>query len=162
MPTATAPHPFRQAMEAGDLEAVMACFAPDAVLRSPITNRIKFRGREQLTDLFEDVLAVLERYAYLDEWDEGDARILRVQSVVRGQDLEFVQVLRLDEEGMVREIALYGRPLTGTAALLAALAPRVAGRRGRVQGLLALGVRPLVAGLLLTDRLSVRLASPRS
>jgi hypothetical protein len=161
MPTATAPHPFRQAMEAGDLDAAMACFTPDAVLRSPITNRIKFRGRQQLTDLFGDVLAVLERYSYADEWDEGDTRILRVQSVVRGQDLELVQLLRLDEDGMIREIALFGRPLTGTAALLAGLAPRVAGRRGRLQGLLGLGVRPLVAALILTDRLSVSLASPR-
>jgi hypothetical protein len=162
MPTATAPHPFRQAMEAHDVPTAMACFSPDAVLRSPITSRIKFEGREQLTALFEDVVATLDHYTYLDEWDGGDTRILHVRSAIGREELELVQLLRLDDEGMIREITLLGRPLTAVATLLSRLGPRVAGRRGRLRGALAVvGLRPIVAALHLTDRLSVRLAAPR-
>jgi hypothetical protein len=92
------------------------------------------------------VLATLDHYTYVEEWDEGDTRILHVRSQIGDEELELAQILRLDDEGRIREIALLGRPLTGVAALLRGLGPRVARRRGRLQGALAvLGLRPLSA-----------------
>jgi len=45
-------HAFMSAQERHDVEAVIACFAPDIVIRSPITQRVRFEGVEQASDLF--------------------------------------------------------------------------------------------------------------
>jgi len=52
MPAATrwAPYSMRafvSAIHAHDVEAAIACFAPDIIIRSPITQRIRFVGIEQ-------------------------------------------------------------------------------------------------------------------
>ena len=40
--------PLRSAMEARDLGAAVDAFAPDAVVRSPLTDKLTFNGHEQI------------------------------------------------------------------------------------------------------------------
>src|SRR5437870_483814 len=42
---------FREAAEARDIESLLATLAEHVVLRSPITDRVTFRGRAQLREL---------------------------------------------------------------------------------------------------------------
>jgi ketosteroid isomerase-like protein len=44
---------YQQALAAGDAEAVVACFEPDAVLREPSGGSYVHRGRAELRTLFE-------------------------------------------------------------------------------------------------------------
>ena len=49
---------LRRAMEARDMAAVLEAFAPDAVLHSPLTDRLAFAGREQIGTITQIVLEV--------------------------------------------------------------------------------------------------------
>ena len=51
---------FREAAEARDVDALLATLSEDVVLRSPITDRITFRGRAQLGELMQSVFATIE------------------------------------------------------------------------------------------------------
>jgi hypothetical protein len=54
-------------MEAGDLTAILDAFAPDAVLRSPFTDRLTFNGHEQIGAISEVILDVFDDLRYTDE-----------------------------------------------------------------------------------------------
>ena len=51
---------FREAAEARDVDALLATLSEDVVLRSPITDRITFRGLAQLGELMQSVFATIE------------------------------------------------------------------------------------------------------
>src|ERR1700694_675400 len=91
--------PFRKAMEARDLAAVMAAFAPDAVFRSPFTDKLTFQGREQIGALTEVVLDVFDDLRYTAEVRNGDTAFLVARARVDGREIELVDHLRLDNEG---------------------------------------------------------------
>src|SRR3712207_6354913 len=130
MPVTTDRHPLRAGVESHDLDAIAAAFAPDAVLYSPITGRIQFRGRDEIREVYRAVLEVHSEIEYTHELDCGEHRVLVAKSVVGGQPSEDMLLLRLDDDGLIRELRLYVRPLPGLAALTAALAPRVIRARG--------------------------------
>ena len=160
LPTAT--RRFCAAMEAGDAFGAVQALSPDAVLHSPITLGIEFCGREQLRELFEDVLAVVSQPRYTEEIGDGDVRVIVGEGRVGAQRLHETILVRLDDAGLIRELTLYVRPLPGLASLAAALGPRVAGRRGRARGLAAAAMmRPLAAAIRAGERSAVRLVAPR-
>jgi ketosteroid isomerase-like protein len=80
--------PLRAAMEARDLAAVTDSFAPDAVLRSPLTGRLTFSGRDQIATITRVILEVFQDFHYTDELRSGDTAVLIARARVGGQDLE--------------------------------------------------------------------------
>ena len=54
-------------MERRDIRAVAEAFAADAEFHSPLTDRLTFRGREQIAALTGIVLDVFENFRYTDE-----------------------------------------------------------------------------------------------
>jgi len=56
----TAIEALRAAGESGDADAVAELLAPDVVFHSPMTERIRFEGREEVAALHGDIFAVLE------------------------------------------------------------------------------------------------------
>lgn len=109
---------LRRAMESGDLHAAVDAFAPDAVLRSPFTDRLSFTGRQQIGLVTEVVLEVFKDLRYTHELAGDDGGFLVGRARVGGQDLEWVDHLQLDADGKIRELTLFFRPLPGTAAAL--------------------------------------------
>jgi hypothetical protein len=82
----------------------------------------------------------------LEEFGEGPIHVLVFRARVRGQTLEGTDIMRLDEQGRVRELRVFIRPLPGLTALTAALAPRLANRTGRARWATVAGMtRPLAA-----------------
>jgi ketosteroid isomerase-like protein len=61
-----ASHPFRQAVEARDAEAMVDALAPDVVLHSPVTFK-PFEGRDAVRVLLTVLLEVFEDFRYTDE-----------------------------------------------------------------------------------------------
>lgn len=149
---------WREAVEAHDLEALAAVLAPDAKLRSPITRRIPFEGRERVLELMEEIFAILESMEVVRDIREGDVQILEIETRLAGYDMHQIQVIELDDAERVRQITLFMRPLPGVAHLAAALGPRlVRRRRGRVVAALVAPPMKLVSLLLaLNDRLGPR------
>jgi hypothetical protein len=86
--------------------------------------------------------------------------VLAFRARVRGIEVDAVDLLRVDDRGLVTEIVVHIRPMAGLAAVAAALGPHLA--RGPVQrALVAAFTVPLVHLLRLADPLIPRLIRMR-
>ncbi len=118
-------HAFRTAVENRDLLAVSAALAPDVVFRSPVAFA-PFRGREDVTEVLGNVMEVFEDFTYVDELSGEGTHALIFTAQVAGRDLQGLDHLVLDDDGLVTELTVMVRPLSGVIALAEAMAPRVA------------------------------------
>jgi len=122
---------FRRAVEARDLDAMMAAFAENAVLHSPITFR-PFEGRPAIRRLLEIILEVLGDFHYTDELasSDGGTKALVFRARVGDRDVEGLDLLRFDAQGRIRDFTVMVRPRSALEALLAEVAPRLAAASG--------------------------------
>jgi hypothetical protein len=145
---------FREAAEARDVDSMLATLAEDVVLRSPITDRVTFRGRAQLGELLRSVFATIEDIRYFADVGDARTRALFDRARVGGQALEQAVRVQLNDRQQIEELTVFFRPLPGLAGLAAGLAPRVARKRGRGRALVA---RALLAPLAWATRAGDRL-----
>jgi hypothetical protein len=154
----TAKLDLRVAMERGDLEAVLDAFAPDAVLRSPLTSRFAFSGRPQIEAAMSVVMKVLEDLRYTDELVSGDRAVLVATARVKGRELEMVDHLRLDEQGKIRELTVFFRPFPVVAVAMHAIATGLGARKGKGMALvLSALTQPLGPLTAVGDRIGAAL-----
>jgi ketosteroid isomerase-like protein len=152
---------WRAAVERRDNDAVASLLAPNVVLNSPIVGVARFEGRQAVADLMAAVIETFDDLRYTEELGEDDLQMLAFRARVRGRDIEVVDLLRVDGEGLITEFTVLIRPMAGLAAVAAALAPHIA--RGPVQALLLRALAtPLAALLALTEPLIPRLIRTRS
>jgi SnoaL-like protein len=148
----------RSAMEARDIAAVVDSFAADAVVRSPITGRLTFSGREQITALMGVILEVFEDLHYTDELRAGDLAYLSARARVGGTELEMVDQLRLDEDGKIRELTVFFRPMPAIAVAMRLIGSGLGRRRSAARGAaIAAMTRPLGLITEVGDRIGVGL-----
>ena len=118
-------HPFRAAVETRDLSAMSAVLHPDVVFRSPVAFR-PFVGRANVTEVLGNVMEVFGDFAYTDELEGPGSHALVFRATVNGREVEGLDHLRLDSHGLVRELTVMIRPLSGVIALAEQMGPRVA------------------------------------
>jgi hypothetical protein len=157
-PVSTAIAAFRAAAERGDADAVAELLAPDVVLHSPLTARVRFEGKDEVAALHRDIFAVLDDLKTTEALSLDDSRSFSFRARVRGVELHAVLLAQFNEQEQIDELTIFGRPLPAIAALFAALPPRVsARRRGPATGaLVALVARPIAFVLRTGDRLAPR------
>jgi SnoaL-like domain len=119
-----APHPFRLAVEAKDLEAATATLREDVVLHSPILFR-GFEGRDVVVQVLTHVAATLGDFRYTDELAEDGAVVLRFKARVGDRELEGIDFLELDEDGRVAELTVFMRPMSALNAFNEQMAARL-------------------------------------
>ncbi len=105
------PHPFRRAAEAKDLDLLKETLSEDVVLHSPILFR-GFEGREMVITVLTHVSATLEGLTYVDELVGDGTVALRFKATVEDRELEGIDFLELDEQGLVRELTVFMRPMS--------------------------------------------------
>jgi hypothetical protein len=150
--------PLRAAMEARDLAAVTDSFAPDAVLRSPLTGRLTFSGRDQIATITRVILEVFQDFHYTDELRSGDTAVLIARARVGGQDLETAEHLRLGPDGKITEATVFFRPLPAATAAMQQIAAGLGRRKSPARGaLMSALTRPLAAITRSSDGMGVRL-----
>ncbi|HYH59844.1 MAG TPA: nuclear transport factor 2 family protein [Thermoleophilaceae bacterium] len=149
---------WREAVEAHDAEALASVLSEDAKLRSPITVRIPFEGRQRVVELMTEVFALIESMRVLREVRDGDLQVLEIESRLAGYDMHMVQLVEHGADGLVRQVTLFMRPLPGVANLAAHIGPRLVRRRfGPVVAAFVTVPMRLVSVLArLIDRLSPR------
>jgi hypothetical protein len=121
---------FRLAVEAHSLDDMMAAFAVDAVLHSPITFQ-PFEGREAIGQLLGILLEVFEDFRYTDELRAPDgttALIFRAR--VGDRELEGLDLVRFDDSGLIRDFTVMVRPRSAIEALLREVGSRLARVKG--------------------------------
>lgn len=145
-------------MEAREVDAVVAAFAPDAILRSPNTGRLPIQGAKQIGAVYSVMFKVFPDLRFTDELHGDGTVVLIAKATVDGTEIEVADHLRLDEQGRVTELTVFFRPLpalaVATRAMGAELARRDSPMRGRIVHLLA---SPLVAQTRTIDRFSGRM-----
>ena len=116
---------FRAAIEAGDHAAMVAAFAPDAVLNSPVSFK-PFEGREAISQLLAILLETFEDFHYTDELEADGTAALIFRTHIGDRQLEGLDLFRFDAEGQIVELTVMVRPLSGVIALAEAVGPKLA------------------------------------
>jgi hypothetical protein len=109
MATASA---FRTAVERQDIEAARELLAPDIVFHSPVTFH-PFLGRDTVMGLLRLVAQTFEDFRYTDELVMDDGHALIFKASVAGKELEGIDLLRFDEQGLIADFTVMLRPLSG-------------------------------------------------
>lgn len=113
---------FREAVEARDLEALEAALAPGVVFRSPAVYK-PYEGRPATMVVLRAVMRVFDDFRYVRETASADGRdhVLVFEATVKGKQLEGVDVLHLDDDGLVDDLRVLVRPLSGLNGLVEAM-----------------------------------------
>jgi hypothetical protein len=110
--SADTPAQFRAAVERMDIDAASELLAPDIVFHSPVTFH-PFIGRETVTRLLAIVADTFEDFRYTDELQTDGAHALIFRASVAGKELEGIDLLRLDDAGLICDFTVMIRPMSG-------------------------------------------------
>lgn len=113
---------FRAAVEDGDFAAAGDLLAEDVVFRSPVAFR-PYEGRPIVAAIIRGVGRVFENFRYVRELADEDGRgsALVFEAVVDGVSLNGIDLIRLDEAGLISELTVLVRPLSAANALAQAM-----------------------------------------
>jgi SnoaL-like domain len=103
---------FRAAVERSDIGAASELFAPGIVFHSPVTFH-PFVGRETVTQLLTLVAQTFEDFRYTDELVTDGSHALIFKAAIEGKELEGIDLLRFDEQGLIADFTVMLRPLSG-------------------------------------------------
>ncbi|MET8680093.1 nuclear transport factor 2 family protein [Streptomyces sp. NPDC004647] len=120
------PEKFRSAVEKRDLAALEGLFASDVRFYSPV-KFTPFVGRPMVQGLFGVLLRTFEDFRYVGEFqgtaelsgsgDEADAHVLIFRANVNGKAIHGMDLLHLDEAGLIKEFTVMVRPQSAVSAL---------------------------------------------
>lgn len=151
-PAATGSEAFAAAIAARDLDALGATLAPDVALHSPIV-QTPFRGSDVIVDLYASLFEAFEEVRVTDDFTSADTYTFFWKGRMDGRDVEGVDRVRLNDDGMVADITVMARPLLGLSTFLSGMGVGFARRRrGRlVAKVLRLSTKPLAPLFSLFD-----------
>jgi ketosteroid isomerase-like protein len=115
-------HPFRKAVETGDMDAVAALLADDVVFTSPVAFK-PYRGKALTAAILRAVSRVFEDFSYIREIANPDGRdhAFVFTATVAGKQLQGCDFLHFDEDGKIDEFTVMVRPLSAAQALSEAM-----------------------------------------
>lgn len=116
---------FKAAAEAKEFSSVDELFAEDTVFFSPVVFK-RYEGREAIALLLAAVVEVFEDFRYMDQLESGDTAVLVFKARVGEREVDGVDILRFDSDGMIRELMVMVRPMSGMNALAEAMQARLA------------------------------------
>lgn len=116
---------FREAVEAGDLDAVEALLADDVVFTSPVVFK-PYPGKAITAAILRGVAEVFEDFRYVRALDGADGRDHALVFAARVGDRELTgcDFIHVDDEGLIDELTVMVRPLSGAQALAEAMGAR--------------------------------------
>jgi hypothetical protein len=159
----TSTETYCRAAESGDVDLAMTAFAPDAVVHSPLTSRVRFTGHAQLRPLIEVAYAHLTGIRFHTDVGDERTRVIVCTARIGGEPIEEATVVRLNADGLIEEATLFVRTLPALVTLMDRFGPDIARRNGRpvAARVLAVLAKPLLAMVRSGDRHAVPLAAPR-
>ena len=120
----TVTHPFGQAIDAGDHDAALATLADNVEFRSPAVYK-PYAGKENVSEILRLVATVFENFRYTNEWRDGSTTILFFEANVGDRELQGIDILEENSDGLIERFTVMVRPLSGLQALAGTMAARV-------------------------------------
>lgn len=117
-------HPFRTAVESGDMEAALALLADDVTFHSPAAFR-PYEGKETVSHLLRTVTQVFENFVYENEIGDGGDHALVFRAEVAGKSVQGIDMLHTRDDGLVDVLTVMVRPLSGAIALAEQMGARL-------------------------------------
>ncbi len=119
-------HPFREAVEKGDVEAILELCSPDVLFNSPVVFK-PYHGREALGLILTAVMRVFEDFRYEREIgaEGADDHALVFRTRVGDRELQGCDFLHTGEDGLIDELTVMVRPRTALLALGEAMRDQV-------------------------------------
>lgn len=111
---------FRQAVESGDADAVIACLADDIVFESPIVWK-PYVGKAQVTVLLRAVMRVFKQFEYKDTLRSASQTALEFKARVGEREIHGIDLGTVDAEGRVTRLTVFVRPFSAAEALAKAM-----------------------------------------
>ncbi|MEV2255057.1 nuclear transport factor 2 family protein [Streptomyces sp. NPDC050147] len=113
---------FRKAVEANDHAAIEALLAEDVVFSSPVVFR-PYPGKATTAAILRGVTRVFEDFRYVREINDAEGRdsALVFEARVGDRQITGCDFLHVDEDGLIDELMVMVRPLSGAQALAAAM-----------------------------------------
>jgi hypothetical protein len=116
---------FREAVESREFEKIVASLAPDVTFRSPVVYK-PYEGRDAVAQVLAAAVQVFENFRYTAELKEGDREMLLFEARVGDRELQGIDLLRLGDDGLVAELIVMVRPMSGMLALAEGMRERLA------------------------------------
>ncbi|MEV7397896.1 nuclear transport factor 2 family protein [Aeromicrobium sp. NPDC092404] len=113
---------FRAAVEAGDFDALGDLLADDVVFRSPVAFK-PYEGKPIVAAILRGVGRVFTDFRYVRELadDDNHGSALVFETVVDGVSVNGIDLIRTDDAGLISELTVMVRPLSGANALAQAM-----------------------------------------
>lgn len=109
---------FRKAVESFDLDAALACLAPEIVFHSPVTFK-PFEGKDAVAVLFGILFRTFEDFRYVGEYENGtgDGSVLHFETRIGDKQVEGIDMIHTGDDGLIDEFTVMVRPLSAAHAL---------------------------------------------
>jgi hypothetical protein len=119
-------HPFRSAIETGEVDRVLELCSPEVVFNSPVVYR-PYQGREALGVILSAVMRVFEDFRYERELGAEDAsdHALVFRTRVGDRELHGCDFLHTGPDGLIDELTVMVRPRSAMLALAEAMQAEV-------------------------------------
>lgn len=114
-------HPFRAAIEKGDIDALPALLAEDVTFLSPVAFA-PYEGRAMVAAILRAVTRVFADFRYVNEIGDGRDHALVFKARVGDREVHGCDFLHHDDDGLIDEFCVMVRPLSGAKALSDAMA----------------------------------------
>lgn len=116
--------PFVEAVAARDREALSACFAAEVRFFSPVVFA-PYSGSEVVTTIIaEGAMEVFENFEYTERLERDRVATLIFSAEVRGRSVDGLDLLRFRADGLIEELRVMVRPMSGLHALAEAMGER--------------------------------------
>jgi hypothetical protein len=119
-------HPFRSALEGGEIDDVLELISPDVVFNSPVVFR-PYQRREVVGVILHAVRRVVQDFHFEREIGAEGAsdQALVFRARVGDRELHGCDFLHIGEDGLIDEFTVMVRPLSAAVALAQAMETEV-------------------------------------
>ena len=116
---------FRELVErsiaTGSLVGVEDLLADDVVFRSPVAFK-PYPGKAITQAILNGVARVFEDFHYVGQIEDGRRSVLEFEATVDGKSVHGIDMITIDDEGLITEFTVMVRPMSGAQALMAGMA----------------------------------------
>jgi hypothetical protein len=118
---------WHEVVESRDPALLPAMIAPDAVFNSPAVHSEQ-QGRDLVVAYLSAALVVLgPELEYHDTWLRENDAVLRFTTVVGGKQVEGIDLITWDDDGVIVSFTVMVRPIRALEAVIEAMAKQLFG-----------------------------------